>query len=52
MKTTKTTKTFKAWARKAGSNDQFVTTEVRSKSKKAATAWLIANGYEIDGMVY
>lgn len=45
-------KTFKAWARKSGSNDQFCTTQIRSTSKKAAKAWFDENGFELLEPVY
>jgi hypothetical protein len=50
MKTTN--KQFAAWTRKAGSNDQLVTTLIKASSIKDAEAKLKELGREIDGKAY
>jgi hypothetical protein len=50
MKTT--TKQYAAWTRKAGSNDQLVTTMIKATSLKDASKQLKELGREIDGKPY
>lgn len=50
MKTTK--RQYAAWTRKAGSNDQLVTTLINATSIKDATSQLKELGREIDGKPY
>lgn len=46
------TYTFKAWARKANTNNEFVTTEIKATNKNSAKKWFIDNGYELDSEPY
>jgi hypothetical protein len=40
-------KTYKAWTRKANSNDQFCTQEIKAKNIKEAKALILESGREI-----
>lgn len=45
-------KTFKAWTRKKGTNDKFITTEVSASTKKQTKEKLLSFGLEITGEIY
>jgi len=40
-------KTYKAWTRKANTNDSFCTQEIKAKSLKEAKLFIIESGREI-----
>ena len=43
---------FKVWARKSGSNNEFITTQINCINAVMAAKWLNENGYEYQGKPY
>lgn len=48
----KNQKIYKAWARKKGANNEYVTTEIKAESLKEAKKWFNDNGYELNSKIY